>query len=208
MDLSIIIPVHNLENYIQPLLLSFSKQKTNSVKVEYIFVFDNCSDGTRTIVENWSNQIKDENISFIFLDADVKNCGLARNIGIENSTGEFVWFVDGDDMILQSDAIQVLVDAMKNKKFKMMRFDWVSNGYPHHPGDWCVVWQYIYRRDFIGETRFQNVEPDEDVLFNRELIGRLDQPLMKLNYEIYYYNYGRPGSNMTNFYSNLNHKIT
>ena len=52
MDLSVIIPCHNLEKYIQPLLSSFENQVC-SYEVELIFMCDNCTDATYSLLHKW-----------------------------------------------------------------------------------------------------------------------------------------------------------
>ena len=95
-DLSFIIPCHNLEDYICLLLDSFLRLNTNGLNVEYIFVLDNCTDNTQDKIKK-----RMKNLSYKIIYCDVKDPGLARNIGIENSSGEFIWFIDGDDWLLQ-----------------------------------------------------------------------------------------------------------
>lgn len=53
MDLSIIVPCHNLENYITPLLVSLQSQVYDKEKVEIIFVCDSCSDNTKKIIQEF-----------------------------------------------------------------------------------------------------------------------------------------------------------
>ena len=53
MDLSVIIPIHNLEDCITPLLDSINAQKFYPYQVQLIFVFDDCTDKTEEIVNNY-----------------------------------------------------------------------------------------------------------------------------------------------------------
>ena len=105
MDLSIIIPVHNLEHFIQPLLSSLYNQSIQNIEVEYIFVLDSCTDNTQQIIESWIPIIKNGTIKIYHVDCHC--CGGARNYGIEHSSGKYIWFVDGDDMLLGQQAIQI-----------------------------------------------------------------------------------------------------
>lgn len=53
MDLSVIIPCHNLEKYILPLLVSLNLQDLNNYDVEFIFVLDACEDNTESMIRNF-----------------------------------------------------------------------------------------------------------------------------------------------------------
>lgn len=95
MDLSIIIPCHNLEGYIKPLLLSFNALNLANIETEFIFVLDACTDNTAEEIRKY---MIDFNYKIIY--CDYHKCGLARNIGFEASSGQYIWFVDGDDWII------------------------------------------------------------------------------------------------------------
>lgn len=203
MDLSIIVPVHNLENYIQPLLSTIWNQNTDGLKIELIFVFDSCTDKSMNVVEEWKDKLlknnsKNTSFDFKLLTCDYKNCGLARNDGINVATGEYIWFIDGDDWILGSNAFKMLIEAMRNNQLRILRFGYMSL---YDVDNWCMVWQYIYRRDLIGEDRFVGIEPDEDVEFNRKVLSKIDYKPPRTESKFYFYNYQRNGSNMTNFYN-------
>ena len=62
-----------------------------------------------------------------------------------------------------------------------------------------MVWQYIIRRDFIGDLRFTEIQPHEDVKFIGVLTCDLEKPIYFLKLKLYYYNYMREGSNMQQF---------
>ena len=109
MDLSIIIPCHNLENFIDPLLSSLKQQEFTPFEVELIFVLDDCTDNTaKKLMQFQADQYRIHLINTI-----VHSCGLARNIGLEHSHGKYIWFVDGDDWILSSTAIKQILTIMK-----------------------------------------------------------------------------------------------
>ena len=50
-DLSVIVPVYNLERYIIPLLISLKGQDLGEYQVEYIFVLNNCTDRSKEVIE-------------------------------------------------------------------------------------------------------------------------------------------------------------
>ncbi|MDV7751302.1 glycosyltransferase family 2 protein [Enterococcus casseliflavus] len=90
--LSIIIPVYNVENYIEETLLSIFK--ANSIMVEVIIVDDGSKDGSIKIIEGLSNKFQIKILR-------QKNSGVssARNAGLKAAQGEYIMFLDGDDVI-------------------------------------------------------------------------------------------------------------
>lgn len=191
MDLSIIVPCHNLENYLFDLLMSLKLQKLQDYKVELIFVCDACTDETRKVIENFDLP---NYTSKIILDADVKSCGLARNVGLEAAIGEYIWFLDGDDWLLEFDAVASVLRVIKTNNLPILRIDW-DCAYPDRYKYKMMVWQYIYSRKLIGDIRFLAVQPDEDVHFMNEIIKKGPKILFYPR-KLYYYNFMREGSNM------------
>lgn len=94
MKLSIIIPVYNVEQYLDACLQSILKQGLEDYEV---ILVDDCSpDKSGAMCDDWSNQHKE----FRVLHSKV-NGGLseARNIGLRHASGEYVTFVDSDDYL-------------------------------------------------------------------------------------------------------------
>lgn len=91
--LSIIIPCYNVENYITDCLNSVTKYHADSIEI--ICIDDGSTDNTLRILEQY--QAKFENIKIITQE----NLGVsqARNKGIECSTGNYILFIDSDDII-------------------------------------------------------------------------------------------------------------
>lgn len=191
MDLSIIIPCHNLEKYITPLLNSLKAQK-HEYEVEYIFILDDCTDNTERAIRA-SNL---ENIKILY--CNVHSCGLARNIGFENSQGKYIWFIDGDDWLLSNTAIQLVLDTIIKEDLNRLRikFDTTKDFLKENP---VMVWQYIFLKDLISNIKFKEVQPGEDFYFMREVINTESNlklsKIGKIKEYLYFYNYGRPDSN-------------
>lgn len=90
---SVIVPVFNVEKYLDECVTSIVNQ--TYMKLEIILVDDGSTDSCSWICDNWA--LKDNRIKVIHKE----NGGLsdARNVGIDKSTGEYVVFVDSDDVI-------------------------------------------------------------------------------------------------------------
>lgn len=91
--ISVIVPCYNVEKYVSQCLDSILRQSYSNLEI--ILVDDGSSDDTGFICENYS--LKDKRVSVIHK----KNGGQsdARNVGINSANGEYITFIDSDDMI-------------------------------------------------------------------------------------------------------------
>ncbi len=105
--ISIIIPMYNVEKFIERCILSCVNQDLSQNDYEIICINDGSPDNTNQIVEGLA--IKYSNIK-VFTRP---NGGLsaARNTGLEYATGEYVFFVDGDDWI-ESNCLRKIADKL------------------------------------------------------------------------------------------------
>ena len=98
--LSIVIPAYNVERYIITCINSIiisGKDMDNFFEI--IVVDDESTDSTKKLVEEYISKNVNNNI---FLISQKKGgVSAARNIGLKNCRGDFVWFVDGDDAIAE-----------------------------------------------------------------------------------------------------------
>ena len=115
MKISIVIPVYNVEPYIEDCLKSVATQ-TYKGKIECIIVNDSTPDNSCSIIEQF---IKEYNgaIEFKLLHHTV-NRGLsaARNTGIDAATGDYIYFLDSDDEITH-DCIELLATPLEKEKY-------------------------------------------------------------------------------------------
>lgn len=91
--LSIIIPAYNCEPYINECLNSILDY--NPKGVEIVVVDDGSTDGTKSILSGYENIY--DNLKILYCSH--KGSSAARNIGLDNCSGEFVAFLDCDDTI-------------------------------------------------------------------------------------------------------------
>lgn len=91
--LTVIIPVFNTDKYLERCLESVINQSYKNLEI--IIINDGSTDNSHSIIDRYCGN---NNITYIPLK---KNCGLgnARNIGLDNATGEYVAFVDSDDWV-------------------------------------------------------------------------------------------------------------
>ena len=91
--LSIIVPVYNVEKYLPKCLESLIKQTLNDIEI--ICVNDGSMDDSLAILKEFAS--RDSRIRII--DNQHQGVAKTRNTGIEQSTGEYIGFVDSDDYI-------------------------------------------------------------------------------------------------------------
>lgn len=94
MLVSIIVPVYNVEKYLRECLDSIVNQIYNNIEI--ILVDDGSTDGSPEICDEYAQ--RDERIIVIHIpNGGVSN---ARNLGIDKAKGEYIMFVDSDDIIM------------------------------------------------------------------------------------------------------------
>lgn len=93
--LSIILPVYNSENFLKECLNSLV---TNNLSIEIILVDDGSKDNSSIICDKFST--KYDNIKTFHLTN--KGVSAARNFGLKHSNGQWIWFVDSDDLVTKS----------------------------------------------------------------------------------------------------------
>lgn len=91
--ISVIVPVYNVEQYLDQCIESLVMQDYKDIEI--ILIDDGSTDGSSILCEEWS--FKDERIKVIHTE----NHGLsaARNVGIRNANGTFIYFIDSDDWV-------------------------------------------------------------------------------------------------------------
>lgn len=96
--ISIIVPVYNTSKYITKCLESIQRAKTSECEV--IIINDGSTDNSETIIKDFIHNLpKEEKDDYKYIFK--KNKGLAdtKNVGIENSNGEYISVIDSDDYI-------------------------------------------------------------------------------------------------------------
>ena len=123
--ITVILPIYNVEEYIEECLDSLLNQTIGHKNLEVIMVNDCSKDNTGTIIDRYASRY--ENFKAIHLEKNSGAPGKPRNIGIEHATGEYLIFLDPDDYI-PADAYETLYKLIKEDKCdfvmgKMKGFD-------------------------------------------------------------------------------------
>ena len=219
-DISVIVPVYNVERYLKQCLESIINQTYSNIEI--ICVNDGTKDKSREILEEYRK--RDSRIKII----DKKNGGLssARNAGLEVAQGEYISFIDSDDWIeetmieklyrnITSLGTDIAICAVhqydekkkeiddSNKYYTLEYFDksFDNRSFTYEETkpfimDVCVMaWNKLYRRSLIDqeEARFPNGLIFEDGPFFFTLFFKARGVSIVREY-LYYYRVNREGS--------------
>lgn len=109
-DVTIIVPVYNVENYLKKCIDSLVNQTYDRNKYEIFIINDASKDNSLNIIKEY--QKKHSNITLYDLKNN-KGVSHARNIGIKNAKGKYLLFCDSDDYY-ELDAIEKFIEHAKN----------------------------------------------------------------------------------------------
>lgn len=111
MKLSIIIPVYNVELYIESCLLSIINQ-TIEFSFEIILIDDCGKDNSMTIVKNIIDKYSHSHTFNIISHTRNQGLSAARNTGVKNAKGDYIFFLDSDDK-LAPNSLNLFNDYLK-----------------------------------------------------------------------------------------------
>ena len=208
MKLSIIIPIYNIEAYLAECIDSIVNQIDNK-EVEIILINDGSTDNCKSICEEYVK--KHQNI--LLINQSNRGQGFARNLGLEIAKGEFVWFIDGDDWIIDN-TINTILENLNNFDIEMLEFSFqfyyqktkkfasslygeknieTTNGIDFIKKNERVlipVWLYIYKKSFLKTNKiiFNEETFSEDEKFNWDCFCYVNKikkiDLIVVNYRI------------------------
>jgi len=105
--LSVIIAVYNAEDYINVCLTSIQSQTLKNIE---ILCIDDCStDDSLSILKSIK---KEDNRIRLFQNQENLGAGPSRNLGLENATGDFICFMDPDDLYVSNTCLESLYNAV------------------------------------------------------------------------------------------------
>ncbi|MEY8735983.1 glycosyltransferase family 2 protein [Lactobacillus sp. AN1001] len=114
---SIIIPVYNVQKYVELCIKSCINQTYENIEI--ILVDDGSTDSSGKICDEYSK--RDNRISVIHTTN--RGQGSARNIGLNKCTGDFITFLDADD-VLNENFIQILQKLLINYNADIVAYAW------------------------------------------------------------------------------------
>ena len=214
--ISLIVPVYNVEEYLEECLESIRKQTYQDIEV--ILVNDGSTDGSHAICERYCQMDK----RFRLINQKNQGQSVARNRGVKESLGEYIMFVDSDDvgslglleqlMKYMSDGIDIVecnrtedIQSLNEEKkdIHVKEFDSDEALYQcfNHGVSWSPVAK-LYRREIVEKVPFL-----ENLIYEDFYTGIVSlkyiHKMRKINYIGYYYRY-HTSSTMNQKYSEKN----
>ena len=204
--LSIIIPVYNVEKYLAECLDSCLNQDIPHDDYEIICVNDGSTDGSADILERYAREYSNIRI----ITQPNGGVSVARNTGIDAARGEYIWFVDADDLI-QRDCLAEL-----RRRLEEAPVDKLSFGHyefenalsaeeqkqaaahalrPSRAYLGSMIWESLFRRDFLLDHALgfrAGISYAEDGLFLYELSQH--KPAVSSIDQVFYYYRRNPAS--------------
>lgn len=116
---SVIVPVYNVEEYLEKCVNSIINQQFNDY--ELILVDDGSTDKSGAICDKLVSENKDK-VNIKTIHQENKGLGGARNTGIEAASGEYMFFIDSDDTIVE-EALQELAEYVNENDVDIVTFD-------------------------------------------------------------------------------------
>lgn len=191
--ISVVVPAYNAEDTIERCLNSILSQTYNNLEV--LVINDGSTDRTKALFE----RIRDPRIIL----HNVKNGGVsrARNIGIDNATGDYITFVDSDDYI-DPDMYSTLIDLIHKYGVEIAHCSYKnvkSNGelisavgdegkivpQNHEEAIVCLLegrlfvgglWNKLYKARLFEEIRLdESIKFNEDILMNYLLFEKVEK---------------------------------
>lgn len=190
--LSVIIPCYNAEPYIHELLGVLNAQIRDEVEV---IIVDDGSEKPFETQYGWARVIRQKN----------GGASVARNTGLDNAVGEYIAFIDADDLV-NDRYFEILLAKIEAERFDYCYLSWktlaggwnctvklnsISDKFPKFN---LCVWNRVYRRDMIGEVRFN---PKKLIAEDAEFIRDVREEGRKkafISEYMYYYRSQTPNS--------------
>lgn len=206
--ISIIVPIYNAENFLKDCLNSILDQTYKNF--ELILVDDGSTDSSKIIIDDYAN--RDNKIRAIHK----KNNGIseARYTGLKESIGEFICFVDSDDL-LHKQSLELMIEAIYKEKADLVFCDYLEfvayenlkkifekrNEYKSHvyqnyrqviKSMPIMPWGKLYRKELFEKLDFFQYRKElpslflEDIFFVPQIANESNK-IVGINKQLYYY---------------------
>lgn len=114
---SVILPIYNVASYLDETFCSIVQQTMK--EIEIITVNDGSTDNSEEIIKKWQQQ--DSRI--ILLSQKNKGQSAARNLALQHATGQYIYMMDSDDKLTDTEALQTCYDYAERNKADFIFFD-------------------------------------------------------------------------------------
>ena len=196
---SVIVPIYNVENYVKKCLDSLAAQTLEDV--EFILIDDGSTDSSGRIADQYSSDSR-----FHVFHTENRGLSAARNYGIDQSHGEYIMFVDGDDWVdlefckipyetaIKNKADLIIFQVYHVKNGKIRKENRAIKSIPtgavddyiaiRYGGD--AAWNKLYKRDLFESIRYPEGRVYEDIATTHKLVHDAKCTII-INNSLYYY---------------------
>ena len=191
--ISVIIPVYNNEKYLKECLDSVCNQTWTDIEI--ICINDGSTDDSLNILNEY---LKDERI--VVIDQTNQGAAIARNKGLEIAKGEYIGFLDADDIYIDPESLEKMFSTAKkhdadmisaNLNFLTPKRQIAQN--PHYdkgtfyyftqeckidPDEYGIPFYFtknLYKSDLIENVRFPELSRGEDPIFLSKILSKVDE---------------------------------
>ena len=191
--ISVIIPVYNDEKHLGECLDSVSNQTLDDIEI--ICINDGSTDSSLEILNEYST---DKRMTII--TQTNQGSAIARNKGLDIAQGEYIGFLDADDIYIYRQSLEIMFDAAKkhdasmisaNLKFLTPERNLISN--PHYkrgtfhyfreesiiePDEYGIPFYFyknLYKADLIEDIRFPDLLRGQDPIFLSKVLSEVDE---------------------------------
>ena len=220
--ISIIIPVYNDGKYVERAIDSILTQTLDDIEI--VCVNDGSTDNSLDVLKKLENQYD----SIKVFSQENKGVAYARNLAMEKATGDYIGFLDADDVFIDNDCIEKMYNVAHARDVNMVTgniFIWNPDGsfsdfsYLEYfteekvllPEEYGIPFSFskcIFKREFLEKHNivFPLLTKGEDPTFLAEVLSKLDK-FYGVPTDVYAYYYA-DGSTKYNHYYNYLHQIT
>ena len=187
MRVSVVVPVYNVAEFLDECLRSVLGEADGDV--ELICVDDGSTDASGEMLDMAARQIAPGGCTMKVIHQENAGAGAARNAALSAVTGDWIMFLDGDDVFARGWLSAVRALAARHASADMVGFgrteSWPVDAIESIPSREVDVtrvvgfdvyergmWQYAYRRDLVAGLEFKRIVRVEDKLFQGEALLR------------------------------------
>lgn len=219
MDLSIIVPIYNVEQYVRTCIESIYQQGLDEDRFEVILVNDGTKDKSMEMIADIIQQHK----NIVVINQENQGLSVARNNGIAIAKGEYILMPDSDDLLVSNSLKPLLEKALETRAdmvvadFIKMKDEEIAALKENEPSQReafacrettgkelflydlisyeCYVWRTLYKRNFLHSNNLHFVPGIyyEDIPFTHEAYLKAGKCL-RASWLLNIYRTGRAGA--------------
>lgn len=216
MNISVIIPTYKPQEYLWECLEALMKQTFSKKDFEVILVLNGCTEPYKSAIERYiAENMQETNVNFIH--TEVGGVSNARNVGLDAARGEYITFVDDDDLITTNYLSELLKISSPScvgcsnsfcfvESIDEERENFITSGYKRCSGTRFSLFRYrcflsapwakLIHRDIIGDNRFPlDLKKSEDSVFCMRISPNV-RDMQLATADTVYYQRERTGSAM------------